>query len=64
MIGKKNPLIAVRFEDFAFMHYSSDSDVWWEENGKELKKIVESVFHETKNKEILGILLYENSIKK
>lgn len=61
--GKKNPMIAIRFEDFSFMHYSSDSDIWWEENGKELKGIVESVFKETKNKEILGVLLYENSIK-
>ena len=62
--GKKNAIIAIRFEDFAFMHYSSDSDIWWEENGKELKEIVTSVFLENKNKEILGILLYENTIKK
>jgi len=62
--GKKNPVIAIRFEDFAFMHYSSDADIWWEENGKELKEIVESVFQETQNNEVLGILLYENTIKK
>lgn len=61
---KKNSLIAVRFEDFSFMNYSSDSDIWWEENGKELKGIVENVFQETQDKEILGVLLYENTIKK
>ena len=60
--GKKNPIIAVRFEDFSFMHYSSDSDIWWEENCRELKEIIESVFKETRDKEILGVLLYENSI--
>lgn len=61
--GKKNPIIAVRFEDFSFMHYSSDSDIWREENCRELKEIVESVFKEIKDKEILGVLLYENTIK-
>lgn len=62
--GKINPFIAVRFEDFIFMNYSSESDIWWEENFNELEDIVESVFKETGNKEILGVLLYENTIKK
>ena len=61
---KTNPFIAVRFEDFIFMHYSSEDDIWWEENFNELKDIVESVFRETNNDEILGVLLYENTIKK
>ena len=62
--GKTNPIIAVRFEDFIFMHYSSENDIWWEENFNELKSIVESVFREANNSEILGVLLYENTIKK
>src|SRR3989344_2535850 len=62
--GKTNPIIAVRFEDFIFMHYSSEDDIWWEENFNELENIVESVFREANNNEILGVLLYENTIKK
>lgn len=62
--GKKNPLIALRFEDFSFMHYSSDSDIWWEENAKDLKEIVNSIFTETGDNEILGVLLYEDTLKK
>ncbi len=61
---KKNPLIAVRFEDFIFMNYSSENDIWWEENFNELKNVVEEMFRETNNLEILGVLLYENTIKK
>ncbi|MBM3233599.1 hypothetical protein FJZ19_00725 [Candidatus Pacearchaeota archaeon] len=62
--GKTNPIIAVRFEDFIFMNYSSEDDVWWEENFNELKNIIEGVFRDINNKEILGVLLYENTIKK
>ena len=64
LIGKNNPIIAVRFEDFIFMNYSSENDLWWEENFNELKNIVEVIFRESNNTEILGVLLYENTIKK
>ncbi len=64
LFGKKNPIIAVRFEDFIFMNYSSETDISWQENFNELKNIVDEVFRETHDKEILGILLYEDTIKK
>ncbi len=64
LAGKTNSIIAVRFEDFIFMNYSSETDIWWQDNFNELKNIVEGIFIETNNKEILGVLLYENTIKK
>lgn len=64
LVGKNNPIIAVRFEDFIFMNYSSENDIWWEENFNELKNIVEVIFRKANNTEILGVLLYENTIKK
>lgn len=61
--GKINPILALRFDDFAFMNYWDNSDFFSQQILNELKKIVQEIFKEQNEKEVLGILLYERGLK-
>ncbi|MBI2558213.1 hypothetical protein HYW20_02735 [Candidatus Woesearchaeota archaeon] len=62
--GKVNSIIAVNFSDVIFHDYSSNTDIFGQENFDELKSIVEDVFIQEKDNEIFGVLLYEGTLKK
>lgn len=62
--GKSNPIIVFNFNDVIFHEYTSDNDIFGQELFDELKGILESIFKQEQEKEILGILLYEETLKK
>lgn len=62
--GKVNPIIAMNFYDWIFHDYSSNTDIFGQENLNELKDIIEEIFNQEEENEILGILLYEKTLKK
>ena len=60
--GKKNPIIAVNFQNVSMHNYSSDQEPFGYKHLKELKDIALDVLIKEKETEILGILFMENSI--
>ncbi len=60
--GKINPIIALNFEDFAFMHYWDSSDYFFNEGFEELRRVIQNVFKENGDTKILGVLLFEGKL--
>jgi len=61
--GKVNPIIAIKVTDWVFHGYSTN-EYFGEEHFGELNSIVQSVFSETNNCEILGVLFYSEHLTK
>jgi len=62
--GKTNPIIALSLDDFSFMDYWNSADYFGNQCFKELEKVIQDVFREEKESEILGVLLFEKELKK
>ena len=62
--GKINSFIAINFFDVIFHDYSSNTDIFGQENFDELRSVVEEIFNQKEENEIFGVLLYEGTLKK
>jgi len=62
--NKTNSIIAINFEDFLFNDYASEQDYFGQEELNELKRIIEEIFKNNKEKQLLGILLYQRTLSK
>ena len=47
-----------------FHDYSSNTDIFGQENFDELRSVVEEIFNQKEENEIFGVLLYEGTLKK
>ncbi|MBU4308789.1 MAG: hypothetical protein KJ566_03265 [Nanoarchaeota archaeon] len=62
--GRKNGIIAFNFEDFIFMNYWDKSNICYQQNLDELTDIIQGCFKDKSEEEILGVLIYYDSLKK
>lgn len=60
---KKNPFLVFKFSDVAYFGYSSKLNPFSKNFAEELKAIALSCFSKTKNKDVCGIIFYENNLK-
>jgi hypothetical protein len=60
--NKKNPILALYFRDTIMHDYTSDTDYFGQQNLNELVKIIDNLFEEKKDKEILGVILIEKTL--
>lgn len=60
--GKPNSIIIVCFTDFLFFNYTHPEDPFGYINYLELKEIIEKIFISKSEKEIIGVLLYNQNI--
>lgn len=60
--GKNNPIIALCFNDFLFVNYVHPEDPLGYIHYLELKEIIQNLFINKQEKEIMGVLLYNQNL--